>query len=75
MEHNQIIDEFNKMIRDGKHTCEECYNWLHEQASKWSAEQDKKRGFHMNMDYLFLYPERFAFPDDTIPQYNPKKEI
>lgn len=51
------ILKFNEMLHDGKHTREECYDWLNEEKNKKENDFYNEHGFHMDMSYLFLYPE------------------
>lgn len=47
MTHQEILKTFNEMLRDGKHTREESYDWLMSQ-----------RALHPEIpDFGFLYPE------------------
>ena len=48
------------MLHDGKHSFGEAWSYL--QMSQYSLENEfyEKHGFHMNMSYAFLYPERIT---------------
>lgn len=61
------LDKFNEMLHDGKHTREECYNYLVEEKNKLECKFYQKNGFPIPLDFMFLYPE-------SISSYN-KKDI
>ena len=61
------LDKFNEMLHDGKHTREECYNYLVEEKNKLECKFYQKNGFPISLDFMFLYPE-------SISSYN-KKDI
>ena len=63
--HGRTIFEFNKMLRSGKKTHLECYQWLQMEQSKEESEFEKKHGFHMSMDFSYLYPEIIGPLPDT----------
>lgn len=60
---NDAINEFNENLHSGKYPAGECYQHLYEQKNKIEHDFYKKHGFHMNMDYAFLYPERLDLTD------------
>lgn len=70
--HSRAIFEFNKMLRSGKSSLE-CYQWLQMEQLKEESEFEKKHGFHMNMDFNYLYPEVIGPMPDTYEEW--KEEL
>lgn len=54
------LDKFNEMLNDGKHTREECYNYLAEEKNKLEYKFYQDHGFPISLDFMFLYPERIC---------------
>jgi hypothetical protein len=54
----EILDKFNEMLHDGKYTPGEAYSYLRSEQYRLENEFYEKHGFHMDMSYNFLYPER-----------------
>ena len=54
------FDKFNEMLNDGKHTQEECYNYLVEEKNKFEYKFYQNHGFPISLDFMFLYPESIS---------------
>ena len=58
MSTQEIIEKYNEMLHDGKHTFEQAYGWMMMEKNKQDHEFYLKTGMHLCNDYAFLYPER-----------------
>ena len=57
MSTQEIIEKYNEMLHDGKHTFEQAYGWMMMEKNKQDYEFYLKTGMHLCNDYAFLYPE------------------
>lgn len=52
----EIIEKYNEMLNDGKHTFEQAYGWMMMEKNKQDFEFYQKYGIHLCNDFAFLYP-------------------
>ena len=57
MSTQEIIEKYNEMLHDGKHTFEQAYGWMMLEKNKQDHEFYLKTGMHLCNDYAFLYRE------------------
>ena len=69
LDYDHIIYKFNKMLQSGEFSRDECYAWLKSKKEEREAMFEKKHGFHLCMDFNYLYPEVFGPTPETFEKW------
>ena len=70
---DRAIYTYNKMIKNGK-SAMEAYSWLMVQKRNIEADFERRRGFHMDFSFSFLYPDMCGPIPDTYEEWVEKKK-
>ena len=70
---DRTIYTYNKMLKDGK-SQGEASAYLMTQKHNIEADFERRRGFHMDFSYSFLYPDMFGPIPDTYEEWVEKKK-
>ena len=69
LDYDYIIYKFNKMLQSREFSRDECYAWLKSKKEEREAMFEKKLGFHLCMDFNYLYPEVFGPTPETFEKW------